>query len=139
MRASPVWRAPDDLLQRTPGVGPVLAPTLLADLPAWGTLSRQPSAAWVGVAPRNRDSGTRRGKRTVWGGRAHGRAVLSRGPRVAVRYNPLLHTFDARLRRAGQAPQLALTACKRQLRTILNARLKHRTAWQQHDVPALDN
>ena len=139
IRASPVWRAQDDLLQSTPGVGPVLSHTLLADLPEVGTLSRQQIAALVGVAPLNRDSGTLRGKRTVWGGRAHVRAVLYMGTLVAVRYNPVLHTFYERLRRAGKAPKLALTACMRKLLTILNAMLKHRTAWQQNYVPALDN
>jgi transposase len=76
IRASSVWRERDDLLQSPPGVGPVLSYTLVADLPELGTLSQQQIAALVGVAPLNRDSGTLRGKRTVWGGRAHGRAVL---------------------------------------------------------------
>jgi transposase len=76
IRASPVWREHDARLHSTPGVGPVLSHTLLADLPELGTLSRQEIAALVGVAPLNRDSGTRRGQRTVWGGRAQVRAVL---------------------------------------------------------------
>jgi transposase len=132
IRASPVWREHDALLHRTPGVGPVLSRTLLADLPELGTLSRQEIAALVGVAPLNRASGTLRGKRTVWGGRAQVRAVLSMRTLVAVRDTPVLHTFDDRLRRAGKAPKVALTACLRKLLTILNAMLKHRTAWQQN-------
>jgi transposase len=76
IRASPLWRAHDDLLQSTPGVGPVLSRTRLAELPELGLLSRQEIAALVGVAPLNRDSGTWRGKRTVWGGRAMVRSVL---------------------------------------------------------------
>jgi transposase len=139
IRASSVWREPDDLLQSTPGVGPVLSYTLVVDLPELGTLSRQQIAALVGVAPLNRDSGTLRGKRTVWGGRAHVRAVLYMSTLVAVRYNPILHTFYERLRRAGKAPKVALTACMRKLLTILNAMLKHRTPWQQNYAPALDN
>lgn len=139
IRASPVWRAQDDLLQSTPGVGPVLSHTLVADLPELGTLSRQQIAALVGVAPLNRDSGTLRGKRTVWGGRAQVRAVLYMSTLVAVRYNPVLHTFYERLRRAGKAPKVALTACMRKLLTILNAMVKHRTPWQQNYAPALDN
>ena len=139
VRASPVWRAQDDLLQSTPGVGPVLSHTLVADLPAWGTLSRQQIAALVGVAPLNRDSGTLRGKRTVWGGRAHVRAVLYMSTLVAVRYNPVLRTFYERLRRAGKASKVALTACMRKLLTILNAMVKHRTPWQQNYASALDN
>ena len=139
IRASPVWRAQDDLLQSTPGVGPVLSHTLVADLPELGTLSRQQIAALVGVAPLNRDSGTLRGKRTVWGGRAQVRAVLYMSTLVAVRYNPVLHTFYERLRRAGKAPKVALTACMRKLLTILNAMVKHRTPWQQNYASALDN
>ena len=132
IRASPVWREHDALLQSTPGVGPVLSRTLLADLPELGTLSRQEIAALVGVAPLNRDSGTLRGKRTVWGGRAQVRAVLYMSTLVAVRYNPVLKAFYTRLGRAGKAPKVALTACMRKLLTILNAMLKHRTPWQQN-------
>jgi transposase len=76
IRASPLWRAPDDRLQSPPGVGPVLSRTRLAELPELGRLSRQEIAALVGVAPLNRDSGTWRGKRTVGGGRAMVRSVL---------------------------------------------------------------
>ena len=75
IRDSPVWREKEDLLRSTPGVGPVLATTLLADLPELGTLNQKQIAALVGVAPLNRDSGTLRGRRTVWGGRAHVRAT----------------------------------------------------------------
>lgn len=139
IRASPVWREPDDLLQSTPGVGPVLSHTLVADLPELGTFSRQQVAALVGVAPLNRDRGTLRGKRTVGGGRAQVRAVLSMSTLVAVRYNPVLQRFYERLRRAGKAPQVALTACMRKLLTILNAMVKHRTPWQQNYAPTLDN
>jgi len=130
IRSSPLWRARDDVLRSTPGVGPVLATTLLADLPELGTLTRQRIAALTGVAPLNRDSGTLRGRRTVWGGRAHVRAVLYMSTLVAVRYNPVLQAFYLRLREAGKAPKVALTACMRKLLTILNAMLKHRTPWE---------
>jgi transposase len=139
IRASPVWREQDDRLQSTPGVGPVRSHTLGADLPELGTLSRQQVAAVVGVAPLNRDRGTLRGQRTVGGGRAQVRAVLSMSTLVAVRYNPVLQRFYERLRRAGKAPKVALTACMRQLLTILNAMVKHRTPWQQNYAPTLDN
>ena len=79
IQSSPVWREKDDVLRSVPGVGPVLATTLLAELPELGALTRKQIAALVGVAPLNRDSGTLRGKRTVWGGRAHVRAVLYMG------------------------------------------------------------
>jgi len=129
IRSSPLWRAKDDLLRSVPGVGPVLATTLLASLPELGTLNRQQIAALVGVAPLNRDSGTWRGRRTVWGGRAHVRAVLYMSTLVAVRHNPRLRSFYARLRAAGKVPKVALTACMRKLLTILNAILKHQTPW----------
>ena len=129
VRSSPLWRDKDDLLRSTPGVGPVLATTLVAALPELGTLTRHQIAALVGVAPLNRDSGTLRGRRTVWGGRAHVRAVLYMGTLVAVRHNPVVAAFYLRLRAAGKVPKVALTACMRKLLTILNAMLKHRTRW----------
>ena len=129
VRSSPLWREKDDLLRSAPGVGPVLATTLLAHLPELGTLTRQQIAALVGVAPLNRDSGTLRGRRTVWGGRAHVRTVLYMSTLVAVRHNPVVAAFYQRLRAAGKAPKVALTACMRKLLTILNAMLKHRTRW----------
>jgi transposase len=129
VRSSPLWREKEDLLRSAPGVGPVLATTLVAALPELGTLSRQQIAALVGVAPLNRDSGTFRGRRTVWGGRAQVRAVLYMSTLVAVRHNPVLVAFYQRLRGAGKAPKVALTACMRKLLTILNAMLKHHTRW----------
>lgn len=132
IRESPVWREKDDLLQSAPGVGPVLATTLLAGLPELGTLSRQQVAALVGVAPLNRDSGTLRGRRRVWGGRAQVRTALYMAALTATRYNPVIRAFYARLCAAGKAKKVALTACMRKLLTILNAMLKHRTPWQHH-------
>ena len=76
IRESPLWREKDDLLKSAPGVGPVVSTTLLANLPELGSLNRKQIAALVGVAPLNRDSGTLRGKRTIWGGRAQVRTTL---------------------------------------------------------------
>jgi transposase len=132
IRESPLWREKDDLLQSTPGVGPVLARTLLAGLPELGTLTRKQIAALVGVAPLNRDSGLFRGARRVWGGRAHVRAALYMSALVATRFNPVIRPFYQRLRAAGKAKRVALTACMRKLLTILNAMLRHRTRWQDH-------
>jgi transposase len=134
LRASPLWRANDALLQSTPGIGPVCARTLLLELPELGTLTRQQIAALVGVAPLNCDSGTLRGRRTIWGGRAQGRAVLYMGTLVATRHNPRIKDFYARLLAAGKAKKVALTACMHKLLTILNAMLKHRTSWQAQEV-----
>jgi transposase len=130
IRESPVWREKEELLQSTPGVGPVVTTTLLANLPELGTLTAKQIAALVGVAPFNRDSGTLRGKRTVWGGRAQVRAVLYMGTLVATRFNPVIHAFYQRLCAAGKAKKVALTACMRKLLIILNAMLKHRTPWR---------
>lgn len=129
IRNSPVWREKDDLLKSAPGVGPVLASTLLASLPELGKLNRKQIAALVGVAPLNRDSGMFKGKRTVWGGRSQVRAVLYMGALVAMRHNSAIREFYKRLRAAGKTGKVALTACMRKLLTILNAMLKHQTPW----------
>jgi transposase len=93
IRESPVWREKEGLLRSAPGVGPVLTTTLLANLPELGTLTGKQIAALGGVAPFNRDSGTWRGKRRVWGGRAPIRAVLYMGALVAARFNPVIRAF----------------------------------------------
>lgn len=129
IRQSPVWREKEELLQSTPGVGPVVTTTLLATLPELGTLTGKQISALVGVAPFNRDSGMLRGTRTVWGGRAQVRAVLYMGALVATRFNPVIRAFYQRLCAAGKAKKVALTACMRKLLTILNAMMKHRTRW----------
>ncbi len=126
---SPIWREKDELLQSAPGVGPNLSTTILAGLPELGTLNRKQIAALVGVAPLNRDSGTLRGKRTIWGGRATVRTALYMATLVAIRHNPVIKRFYERLRAAGKAKKVALTACMRKLLTILNAMLKYHTSW----------
>ena len=126
---SPVWREKDNLLRSVPGVGEQISLTLLAHLPELGTLDRRQIAALVGVAPFNRDSGTLRGRRTVWGGRAKVRAVLYMGALVAARYNPVIRDFYHRLLAAGKPKKLALTACMRKLLVILNSMLRHRSTW----------
>ena len=130
LRQSPVWREKEDLLRTVPGVGEQLSLTLLAYLPELGTLDRRKIAALVGVAPFNRDSGTLRGKRTVWGGRARIRAVLYMGALVASRHNPVIRDFYQRLLAAGKPKKLALIACMRKLVVILNSMLKHGSPWR---------
>ena len=130
LRQSPVWQEKDDLLRTVPGVGEQLSITLLAYLPELGTLDRRQIAALVGVAPFNRDSGTLRGKRTVWGGRARVRAALYMGALVASRFNPVIQDFYQRLLAAGKPKKLALTACMRKLLVILNSMLKHGSPWR---------
>ncbi|HEY2376166.1 MAG TPA: IS110 family transposase [Gemmatimonadaceae bacterium] len=131
--ASPLYQAKSDLLRSVPGVGPVTALTLLATLPELGHLSRHQIAALVGVAPMNRDSGTMRGKRMVWGGRAPVRAVLYMAALVGLKHNPVLRVFYERLRAAGKPFKVAATACMRKLLTILNAMLHQHRRWDpQH-------
>lgn len=129
LRQSPLWREKDNLLRTVPGVGQHLSLTLLAYLPELGTLDRRQIAALVGVAPFNRDSGTLRGKRTVWGGRACIRGALYMAALVASRHNPVIRTFYQHLLAAGKPKKLALTACMRKLLVILNAMLKHHSPW----------
>ena len=137
IRQSPVWQEQTDLLQSVPGVGPVLSRTLIAELAEGGTLTRRQIAALVGVAPLNRDSGTMRGPRTCWGGRAPVRTALYMATLVATRWNPVIrHTYQ-RLCARGKKRKVALVACMRKLLTILNAMLKHPTSWQEsmHGTP----
>jgi transposase len=134
LRRSPLWRENDDLLQSAPGIGPVCARTLLLELPELGTLTRQKIAMLVGVAPLNCDSGTLRGRRRIWGGRARVRTVLYMATLVATRYNPRIKAFYERLLAAGKVKKVALTACMHKFLTILNAMLKHRTPWQDQEV-----
>ncbi|MGC4105900.1 MAG: IS110 family transposase [Thermomicrobiales bacterium] len=134
IRRSPLWREEDDLLQSVPGVGPVLATTLIAELPELGHLNRKQIAALVGVAPLNYESGILRGRRIIWGGRAQVRAALWMRTLVAVQHNAILRPFHERLLAAGKRKKVALTACMHKLLTILNAILQHRTPWQE---PAL--
>lgn len=131
IRQSPIWRENEDLLRSVPGMGPVISRTLLAELPELGRLNRKQIAALVGVAPLNRDSGTLRGRRSIWGGRATVRAALYMGALVASRRNAVIQTFYRRLRNAGKAPKIALVACMRKLLTILNAMIKHKTHWSE--------
>ena len=130
LRQSPVWREKDDLMRTVPGVGEQVSLTLLAYLPELGTLNRRQIAALVGVAPFNRDSGTLRGKRTVWGGRARIRAVLYMGALAATRFNPVIRDFYRRLLADGKPKKLALTACVRKLLVTLNSILKHGSPWR---------
>lgn len=134
LRRSPVWREKDDLLRSVPGVGEQLSLSLLAYLPELGTLNRKQIAALVGVAPINRDSGTMRGRRAVWGGRARVRTVLYMGALVASRRNPVIREFYQRLLAAGKTKKVALTACMRKLLVILNGMVKSGQHWKPESV-----
>lgn len=139
IRQTPIWKDQDDLFKTIPGIGPIVSMTLLAELPELGQLNRKQIAALVGVAPLNRDSGQKRGKRVVWGGRSRVRAVLYMGALVATQHNPLIRAFYQRLCNAGKAKKLALTACMHKLLVILNAMAKHHTKWLQPQLMSAQN
>lgn len=136
IRQSPLWREKDQLLQSVPGVGPVLSHTLITQVPELGKLNRKSIAALIGVAPLNRDSGSLRGKRSIWGGRAPVRAALYMASLVASRFNPTIKILYERLVAAGKARKLALTACMRKLLTILNAIVKSGIPWKYEPTSA---
>ena len=130
IRRSPVWKAKEDLLRGFSGVGPTVARTLTAELPELGRLNRKQIAALVGLAPFNRDSGTLRGRRCIFGGRAAVRCALYMGALSASRHNPVIRTLYERLLQAGKPPKVAITACMRKMLIILNAMVRDGRPWQ---------
>lgn len=129
LRASPAWRAKDDLLRSIPGVGDTTSATLLAKLPELGTLDRKGIAALAGLAPLANDSGKQRGRRVIWGGRADVRCVLYMSTVAAIRCNPVLRAFADRLKAAGKPAKVVIVACMRKLLSIMNAMLKSNLPW----------
>jgi transposase len=130
IKDSPIWRDKDDLLQTVPGIGPVTALSLVANLPELGQLNRQQVAKLVGVAPLNRDSGSLRGTRHIYGGRARVRTALYMATLTAVRCNPVIKEFYQRLLANHKPFKVAIVACMRKLLSILNVMLKNQTPWQ---------
>lgn len=129
------WQTKQTQLKSVPGVGKVVAATLLALLPELGQLSTPQISTLVGVAPLNRDSGQMQGKRTIYGGRAAVRQMIYMATLVAVRHNPLIKAFYYRLLKRGKATKVALVACMHKLLTILNAMIKNGTNWQPPKQP----
>jgi transposase len=129
VRNSPAWREQEDLLRSVPGIGPVSARTILAELPELGALDRKKIASLVGVAPLNRDSGTIKGTRTCWGGRSSVRQVLYMAALSAVRCNAVIRRTYLALRERGKKHKVALVACMRKLLTILTAMVRDRRPW----------
>jgi transposase len=128
------WSEKATLLRSVPGVGPVTAATLLADLPELGTLNRQKVAALVGVAPFNKDSGKKRGKRRIFGGRASVRRTLYMAALACTRHNAVIKQFYNHLLDQGKEQKVALTACMRKLLVVLNAMVRKQEFW--HHDPA---
>lgn len=134
IRNSPMMQHKADILTSVPGVGKVTATTLLAELPELGTLSRRKISGLVGVCPFSRDSGTQRGRRAIWGGRASVRASLYMAAIVAMRHNPVIRAFYQRLLAAGKLKKVAIVACMHKLLITLNAMLKNDTPWRSTDT-----
>lgn len=130
IQSSPLWQEKATLLQSVPGIGRITASTLLAMLPELGTLNRQEIAALVGVAPLNRDSGRKHGKRRIFGGRAFVRSVLYMATLSATKHNPKIKKFYDHLLKQGKEKKVALTACMRKLLVIVNAMLHTQQAWR---------
>jgi transposase len=129
IKSDPGLAAKAAILQSVPGVGPAVSATLLGSLPELGLLNRKEIAALVGVAPLNWDSGKLRGKRAIWGGRAHVRCVLYMAALVASRRNPVIRALYERLCAAGKPKKVALVAAMRKLLITLNSMLRSRTQW----------
>jgi transposase len=130
VRGSPVWAEKEDLLASVPGVGPIIARTLIAELPELGSLDRRKVAALVGLAPWTRQSGQWRGKSFIGGGRKSVRNALFMAAMVAARHNPILKRFRDKLVAAGKPKLVAIIAVARKLLIILNAILRDKTPWQ---------
>lgn len=135
MATLPEWQAKRELLMTVNGVGPVLAYTLLSDLPELGELNRRQIAALVGVAPMNRESGAYQGRRHIHGGRARVRTVLFMAIMSAVQSNAKLKAYYLKLKAAGKPPKVALVACMRKLLTILNVMVKTGQHWNPDLAP----
>ena len=131
VRGSPVWREKEDLLRSVPSVGPVVARTLIAEMPELGQLDRRQIASLAGLAPWTRQSGKWRGKSFTGGGRRTVRTVIFMAAMVAKRCNPVLKAFHQRLIDAGKPKMVAIIATARKLLTILNAILRDKTPWQK--------
>jgi transposase len=130
VRASPLWRTKDDLLQSMPGIGPVTAHILLAELPELGQISARTISALVGVAPLNNDSGSYRGTQSIWGGRAAVRSALFNAARTAIRHNPVIKAFFEHLRAKGKPFKIAMVAVMHKMVIMLNAMLASQTPWR---------
>lgn len=124
------WNDKVTILSSTPGVGEITVATLIAELPELGKLNRAEIASLAGLAPFNHDSGKKKGKRAIFGGRSSVRAVLYMAAVTAVRFNPVIREYSERLEAAGKPYKVRITACMRKLLVILNTMMKEKTLWQ---------
>lgn len=137
IKASPAWQEDVNLLTSVPGVGQLTAANLTIMLPEIGTMGRKQIAKLVGVAPLSRDSGSRRGSRSIWGGRAQVRRMLYMPTLVATHHNPVISAFYDRLVERGKPKKVAIVACMRKLLIITNAMIRDRTTWTPELAAAL--
>ena len=134
IKNDPTAEQKSKLLKTIKGVGDVVSATVIADLPELGTLSAKEITALVGLAPYNRDSGTFRGKRTIWGGRGSVRTMLYMATLASIRRNIQLKEFYTRLCHSGKAKKVAMVACMRKLLIVMNSMLKNNEPWRYSDV-----
>ena len=132
IQGSSLWKAKEELYRSAPGVGPQMARTLIAHLPELGTLNQREITALVGLAPFNRDSGTYRGKRFIWGGREKVHSTLYMATLVATKHNPIIRDFYQKLLKRGKFKKVALVACMRKLLIILNSMAKNNSTWDEN-------
>lgn len=126
----PEWQARAEIIDSVPGVGPVTATTLVAELPELGQLNRQQIAALVGVAPFNKDSGPKHRKRRIFGGRAGVRRTLYMATLSATKHNPIIRAFYHSLLARGKEKKVALIACMRKLLVIINVMVRNGEPWR---------
>ena len=139
IRNTPDWKAKNKQLRTVPGVGRVMATTLIAELDELGKVPNKAIAALVGVAPFNKDSGQSRGRMMIKGGRAEVRTALYMATLTAIRHNPVIKAFFERLRKAGKEFKVAMTACMHKLLIILNTMVKNGTVWQAPDPKIVES
>jgi len=125
----PDWKAQVELLDTIPGVGLIVAVTVVTDMPELGQLDRQKIAALAGLAPFNRDSGKKRGKRRIFGGRKGVRRVLYMACLSAIKCNPVIQSLYLRLTQKGKLFKVAITACMRKMLSIMNAMARNKVCW----------
>jgi len=124
------WRERSQIIDSVPGVGPVTATTMVAELPELGQLNRQKIAALVGVAPFNKDSGAKKGKRKIYGGRAGVRRTLHMAALSATKCNPVIRAFYQSLLKRGKDKMVALTACMRKMLVMINVMVREGKRWK---------
>lgn len=120
-----------EILESVKGIGGITANAIIAELPEIGTLGKKQISSLAGLAPHCRDSGTLKGKRTIWGGRASVRKALYMATLTAIKYNPIIKAFFSKLCLAGKAKMTAIIACMRKLLVIINAMVHKKEKWKE--------